>query len=126
MHEHVDEVVRWIYRHAHLFADRDERFVVEEHTAVVDALGRNERQIEIVAVGERASNVSLEMDDLGSAQAYYMDLRDCDDSLPAATKLPVHARLARHVKLICRSVPYIFGFKKACVQFRNVPDAVRA
>ncbi len=75
---------------------------------------------------ERASNVSLEMDDLGSAQAYYVDLRDCSDALPSATKLPVHARLARHVKLICRSVPYILGLRKACVQFRNVPDAARA
>ena len=75
---------------------------------------------------ERASNFNLEMDDLGSAQAYYVDLRDCSDSLAAATKLPLHARLARHVKLIWRSVPYILGLKKACAEFRNVPDAARA
>jgi hypothetical protein len=70
----------------------------------------------------RASGVSLEMDDLGSAQAYYVDLQDCSDALPAATKLPVHARLTRHLKLIARSVPYILGLKKPCVEFRNVPD----
>src|SRR5438445_117188 len=82
---------------------------------------------EVVApMRERASNVSLEMDDLGSAQAYYVDLHDCGDALPAAAKLPVHARLARHVRLICRSVPYILGLKKPCVEFRNVPDAARA
>ena len=57
MHEHVDEVVGWIHGHAHLLANRDERLVVEEHAVVVDALGRNEREVEIVAIGERAANV---------------------------------------------------------------------
>ena len=45
-----------------LFADRDERFVVEEQAVVVDALGRNEREVEIVAVGERASNVGADQE----------------------------------------------------------------
>jgi len=75
---------------------------------------------------ERASNVNLEMDDLGSAQGYYVDLHDCADALPTVAKLPVHARLGRHLKLICRSVPYILGLKKPCVAFRNVPGAVAA
>jgi len=70
---------------------------------------------------ERASNVSLEMEDLEPAQAYYVDLRDCGDTAPAAAKLPVYARLVRHMKLIFRSVPYIVGLKKPCIEFRNVP-----
>ncbi|HEY3177920.1 MAG TPA: DUF2652 domain-containing protein [Casimicrobiaceae bacterium] len=75
---------------------------------------------------DRASNVRLEMEDLGSTQAYYVDLRDCSDARPAAAKLSAHARLLRHLKLIYRSVPYILGLKRPCVEFRNVPDATRA
>lgn len=71
---------------------------------------------------ERASKVSLELDDLGSTQAFYLDLRDCGDVLPAAKPLPMPARLVRHVRLIWRSVPYILGVKKPCLEFRNVPD----
>ena len=38
---------------------------------------------------ERASNVTLELDDLGSTPAYYVDLRDCDDGLTAPKPLPM-------------------------------------
>ena len=75
---------------------------------------------------ERAANLNLELDDLGSTPAYYVDLRDCSDVLPVAKPLPMPARLARHVKLICRSVPYILGLKKPCAEFRNVPDIAKA
>ena len=75
---------------------------------------------------ERASNVTLELDDLGSTPAYYVDLRDCDDGLTTPKPLPMAARLVRHIKLICRSVPYIVGLKKPCAEFRNVPDAPQA
>ena len=72
---------------------------------------------------ERAADVRLELDDLGPTQAYYVDLRDCAAALPPPKPLPMPARLVRHVKLICRSVPYILGLKKPCVEFKNVPDA---
>jgi len=76
-------------------------------------------------IRQRASNWNLELDDLGSTPAYYVDLRDCSDVLPAAKPLSMPARLVRHAKLICRSVPYILGLKKPCVEFRNVPDAAQ-
>ena len=75
---------------------------------------------------ERAADVRIELDDLGLTQAYYVDLRDCAAALPPPKPLPMPARLVRHVKLICRSVPYILGLKKPCVEFKNVPDAVQA
>ncbi len=75
---------------------------------------------------ERAANMNLELDDLGSTPAYYVDLRDCSEALPPAKPLSMPARLVRHVGLICRSVPYILGFKKPCVEFKNVPAAAKA
>jgi hypothetical protein len=72
---------------------------------------------------ERAANLNLELDDLGPTAAYYVDLKDCIDALPAPRPLPTVARLLRHFKLIWRSVPYIVGMKKPCVAFKNVPDA---
>ncbi|HEY2818401.1 MAG TPA: DUF2652 domain-containing protein [Casimicrobiaceae bacterium] len=71
---------------------------------------------------ERAANLDLDLDDLGLTPAYYVDLRDCSDVLPAAKALPMPSRLLRHMQLICRSVPYILGLKKPCAEFRNVPD----
>ncbi len=32
-------------------------------------------------------------------------------------------RLVRHTKLAARSLPEFLGMRKACVGFRNVPDA---
>ena len=60
MREHVDEVVRRIDRHGQLLSHGDERLVVEEQAVVVDALGRNQREIEIAAVGERATDVGAD------------------------------------------------------------------
>lgn len=76
-------------------------------------------------VRERASALELDLDDIGPAHAYYVDLRDCGDAPEAPPKLSIAARLARHLGLIGRSLPYIIGLKKACADFHNVPDAAR-
>ena len=55
--QHVDEVVRGIDRHRQRLAQRDEALVVEEEAVVVDRFGGNQREIEVVPVGERATNV---------------------------------------------------------------------
>jgi hypothetical protein len=72
---------------------------------------------------ERASALDLVMDDLGPAEAFYVDLHHCSEALPPARKQPMLARVSRHMKLIFRTVPYMLGIKKACAGFRNVPDA---
>ena len=72
---------------------------------------------------ERAAPLALDLDDLGATPAYYLDLADCVDALPPPRKLPPLARLARHISLGLRTLPYELGLRKACVGFRNVPDA---
>lgn len=72
---------------------------------------------------ERASPLPLQFDDLGRADAFYVDLRDCSEAVPPARKLSWLARLARHLRLTCRSLPYVLGWKKACTGFRNVLHA---
>jgi hypothetical protein len=47
--EHVDEVVRRVDGHRQLLADGDERRVVEEEPVLVDALGRDQREVEVGA-----------------------------------------------------------------------------
>ena len=71
---------------------------------------------------ERASPLALHLDDLGRTDAFYVDLRDCSIAAPPPRKLSLLARLARHVRLTCRSLPYVLGWKKACTGFRNVPQ----
>jgi hypothetical protein len=72
---------------------------------------------------ERASPLPLLLDDLGDTDAFYVDLRDCSVAVPPARKLPLSSRLARHLHLIYRSLPYVLRWKKACTDFRNVPQA---
>jgi hypothetical protein len=72
---------------------------------------------------ERAAALELDLDELGPAQAYYVDLAACTDAIPRARKLPMLERLVRHLKLSYRTLPYALGLKKPCQGFRNVPDA---
>lgn len=72
---------------------------------------------------ERAAPLELDLADLGATPAFYLDLADCTDALPPPRKLSPLARLARHISLGLRTLPYELGLRKACVGFRNVPDA---
>jgi hypothetical protein len=55
--QHVDEVVGWEDGNRQLLSDGDEALVVEEQPVVVDRLGGNQREVEVVTCGERAPNV---------------------------------------------------------------------
>ncbi|MEO8488129.1 MAG: DUF2652 domain-containing protein [Betaproteobacteria bacterium] len=61
---------------------------------------------------------ALEIEDVGRADAWYVDLADAEPV--AAPPLRFAARLARHVRLTWRSLPYFLGRKRACEGFRNV------
>jgi hypothetical protein len=72
---------------------------------------------------ERAAALALELDDLGATPAYYLDLASFADAPPPPRKLPPLPRLLRHMRLAVRTLPYELGLRKACIGFRNVPDA---
>jgi uncharacterized protein DUF2652 len=72
---------------------------------------------------ERAAALELDLDDFGATPAYYVDLADCSDAIPPPRRLSPLRRLARHLSLGLRTLPYELGLRKACVGFRNVPDA---
>ena len=75
---------------------------------------------------ERAARLTLDLDDFGATPAYYLDLTQCIDALAPPRKLSLPRRLARHVSLGLRTFAYEFGWRKACVGYRNVPDAPEA
>jgi hypothetical protein len=72
---------------------------------------------------EQAAPFELDLDDLGATPAYYLDLAECMEAMPPPRKRSPFVRLARHVSLGLRTLPYELGLRKACVGFRNVPDA---
>jgi uncharacterized protein DUF2652 len=76
-------------------------------------------------LGERAAAHELVLDDFGATPAYYVDLAAVIEDLPPPRKLSPLARLARHMSLGIRTLPFELGWRKACVGFRNVPDAPR-
>lgn len=73
-----------------------------------------------------AAPIALDLEGLGNADAYYVDLAACSAAapvMPEARLRPWHERLVRHAELTWRSLPYVLGRKKACTGFRNVPRA---
>ncbi len=70
-----------------------------------------------------AAPIALDLEGLGHTDAYYVDLAACSAAVPAVRVRPWRERLVRHAKLIWRSLPYVLGRKKACIGFRNVPQA---
>ncbi|MEO8537883.1 MAG: DUF2652 domain-containing protein, partial [Betaproteobacteria bacterium] len=72
---------------------------------------------------ERAAPVQLDLDDLGPTSAFYVDLTDTEGAPPPPRRLSPMRRFARHVGLGLRTFPEELGWRKACVGFRNVPDA---
>ncbi|HEY8242540.1 MAG TPA: DUF2652 domain-containing protein [Casimicrobiaceae bacterium] len=81
------------------------------------------RRVESQA-GPFARPCALEFEDLGRAEAWYVDLTEVE-SVPARP-LGYGARLARHLRLTWRSLPYFLGRKHACEGFRNLEGEVVA
>jgi len=71
----------------------------------------------------RAARHPLILDDLGPADAYYLDLERCTDVVPPPRKLSLGQRLLRQAAFSLRTLPYALGLKKPCAGYRNVPDA---
>ena len=76
-----------------------------------------------IAPAQRGSAraLTLDIDDLGRTDAYYVELAAAapgDDEAP----MPYLKRKARQLRLAWQTLPYLFGGRKACEDFRNVPD----
>jgi hypothetical protein len=72
---------------------------------------------------ERAAAWPLHIEELGPTEAYYVDLtRELGEPAPPV-KLSLFKRLARHMRLSSRSIPYLIGTKQPCAGFRNIADA---
>jgi len=72
---------------------------------------------------ERAASHALELDDLGRTDSYYVDLERYVGEVPPSPRLSLLERVVRHTKLAARSLPEFLGLRRACVGFRNIPDA---
>jgi hypothetical protein len=72
---------------------------------------------------ERSASHALELDDLGSALSFYVDLERYVGEVPIPPRLPMGARVLRQLKFGVRSLPSLLGIRHACAGFRNVPDA---
>jgi len=68
--------------------------------------------------GALARPVSLDIEDVGRAEGWYVDLADVEP-VPAAP-MGFAARLTRHARLTWRSLPYFTGRRRACEGFRNI------
>jgi hypothetical protein len=75
------------------------------------------------ALRGRAAAFDLELDDLGKTPAWYVDLADCVAPLPPARKRSPLARVGGLLRFEMRNLPYALRLRKACVGFRNLPDA---
>jgi len=62
----------------------------------------------------------MQIEDLGTTQTWYMELQQpAGVDLPQVRLSPAR-RIARHLGLIKRSLPYLLGRRQACSEFRNV------
>lgn len=83
------------------------------------------RRIEAVAA-PLARPLEIEIEDIGPTPTWYVDLAAIEPSADPAAKLGYGARLARHLRLTWRSLPYFVGRKRACEGFRNVDRSTAA
>jgi class 3 adenylate cyclase len=70
-----------------------------------------------------AAALPIDVPDLGPTATWYLALTAKEAPLRNA-RLPVLKRLARHVRRIGRTLPYLAGRREPpCAGFRNIPDA---
>jgi class 3 adenylate cyclase len=70
------------------------------------------------ATRAQAARLVTDVDDLGRTDTWYVTL--AADEPSTGVRLPLLRRLARHLGLIGRSVPYVAGLKQPCAGFRNL------
>jgi hypothetical protein len=76
------------------------------------------RRVEARTSGH-ATPLALEIEDLGRTPTWYVDLASVEPA-SAMPRRGYGARLARHLTLTWRSLPYFVGRRRACEGFRNV------
>lgn len=70
----------------------------------------------------RAAALCIDLEDLGPTPSWYLELGPSTDRPAAPVKLSTLKRLARHLRLIGRTLPFLVGSRKPCVGFRNLAE----
>lgn len=71
---------------------------------------------------EHASPLDIDIDDLGRTAAWYLPLTMDKVAIPTM-RVPMSARLRRHLRRIIQTVPKLLARGAApCANFRNIPD----
>ena len=68
----------------------------------------------------KASHFPTHVDDLGRTATWYLPI--AGDAEPRSVRQPFLRRLVRQLGLMRRTVPYVTGRRKACVDFRNLAE----
>lgn len=69
---------------------------------------------------ERVSRLEIDIEGLGKTHTFFVDLERYVGEVPPNPRLSIPVRLWLLTKQACRSMPYVLGFRKPLVGFRNV------
>jgi len=73
-----------------------------------------------------AASLPIDVPDIGPTSTWYVALTTAPAD-PRAARLPLLKRLARHMRMIGRTLPYLAGRRPSpCAGFRNIPDVSAA
>jgi Protein of unknown function (DUF2652) len=72
------------------------------------------------SIRERVSTLEMDLEGLGKTDTFFIDLERYVGELPTSLRLSLPVRVWVFMKLGFRSFPYLLGFRKPLVGFRNV------
>jgi hypothetical protein len=72
------------------------------------------------ALQGRAHRLEQELEGIGTAETYFVDLAEVAAALPPAPERTTLRRQRETLGVVVRSLPYLVGLKKACLGFRNL------
>ena len=74
------------------------------------------------SIRERVSSLEMELEGLGKTDTFFVDLVRYVGEVPPSPRLSLPVRLWVFMKQGFRSMPYVLGFRKPLVGFRNVDN----
>ncbi len=72
---------------------------------------------------ERASSITMEVDDLGKIETYFVDVAKYVGDVPPVAKPSMISRIGSLLGMAVRTTPFTLGLRKPCHACHNVPDA---